>query len=688
MDINPAKKRVAISAGPIPAKLDPVKFVTNRFKGGLALKTAAYLASQPDFEVTLVMWKNAVADGIPSGIKKLATVEDVFEYYDWFAANAKNYDAFVMAAAVANLTPVHPYEQKFPSHLYKPGEEFDIKFMIAPRAIDAIKQLNPRACLIGYKLYDEPDDGKLADIARHTLADTKANVIFANHPETAKNKKIAVTADGSAIPMDFNQHLEFMAKAIRQTYFITEIEPLSESEQADPDIREALATVKMYEQTFDKYGTVAVPVANHDKMFATTSRGHKSGPVIVRNVDGAAGYVTASGKATLNAPALGKLLERADFQGIVIHRHYGDPNADPKLVRRYENRYADCRPDPSLYVFPGTIDEYDRAKNVACTQAVAWFQPYHGYLSFKPFESVDWERYGELFPERYFRPQAEMLDIVKHFRDRGLDVLEIGGNRHPAGNLSYDPYVEPDPGSARRVTEKDIAGRVFPLAVCFNSVNYLSRAEIADFIAHSGAFMANTFRQAPEEKATSEEYAVLDRRHGEAMVRHGLRLPGDGLMRHRFHAYNKLDFEGLGLACWEYGTNSMVAYRNLSVDMGRSALTEHAAETGIRKEGHAMLHIVNAYRQDEPSLILRVKSDLPSSSLEQAARDAVKDFLENGGLEADNALSATCGNFDWGGLALWLPERFAKAHGFEILDASVADLTVRHGESLLPENTR
>lgn len=101
-----------------------------------------------------------------------------------------------------------------------------------------------------------------------------------------------------------------------------------------------------------------------------------------------------------------------------------------------------------------------------------------------------------------------------------------------------------------------------------------------------------------------------------------------------------------------------------------------------------MVHVIDAYRQDEPSLVLRVKSDLPSEGLEQAARDAVKDFLENGGLEAGNAMSATCGIFNWGDLALWLPEKFAKAHGFEILDARVADLTVHHDESLLPGNMR
>lgn len=45
---------------------------------------------------------------------RVDTVNDVFEYYDWITANARNFDAFIMAAAVANLTPVHPYEGKFP----------------------------------------------------------------------------------------------------------------------------------------------------------------------------------------------------------------------------------------------------------------------------------------------------------------------------------------------------------------------------------------------------------------------------------------------------------------------------------------------------------------------------------------------------------------------------------------------
>lgn len=570
-------KKIVVTCGPIPAKLDSVKYLTNMFKGGLAFRTASYLAAEPDFEVTVLCWKRTPIPKDNADWHALVTVDDVFEYYDWIVAHAKDYDAFVMAAAVANLTPVHPWEGKFPSHEYKPGEEFDIRFMIAPRAIDAIKPLNPRACVIGYKLFDADSDEALVDIARHTLADARANVIFANHPATAKSRKIAVTADGSAIPMNFDQHLAFMAYAIRQEYFMTELEPLTEAEQADPDIREALMTVGMYDQTFDRYGTVAVPVANHEGMFATTSRGHEKSPVIVRSIDGAAGVVTASDKATLNAPALSVLLKKNNYEGIVVHRHFDDEVADKDIVARYKSRFSDCPPDPSDYVFPGTLDEYDYAKFAACDGTVSWFQAYHGYLSFKPIEKVDWTRYGELFPDRYFKPQPEMLALVQAFRERGQDVLEIGGNRRPMGNLSYDPYCEPEPGFARAVSHDELVSKGFPLVVCFNAVNYLSRAEIAEILYHSGAFAANTFRKAPDEKVSELEYAVLDTGRNEPVVRHGLWLNGDGLMRHRFHAYDKSDFEGMGLRCWEYGKNSMVVYKGLDLSMGRSGLTEHAA---------------------------------------------------------------------------------------------------------------
>lgn len=54
-------KKILITVGPIPARLDSVKFITNRFKGGLALKTAEWLKGK-GHQVTIVHWKNNIVD--------------------------------------------------------------------------------------------------------------------------------------------------------------------------------------------------------------------------------------------------------------------------------------------------------------------------------------------------------------------------------------------------------------------------------------------------------------------------------------------------------------------------------------------------------------------------------------------------------------------------------------------------
>ncbi|MCM1296529.1 MAG: phosphopantothenoylcysteine decarboxylase, partial [Muribaculaceae bacterium] len=484
-------KKVAISVGPIPARLDSVKFITNRFKGGLAAQTAAALAEY-GHEVTVVAWAYTANTALAElenhpNVKEIVRVKDVFDYYDWFAANAKDFDAFVMAAAVANLTPVKPYEGKFPSHNYRPGDEFDIKFMIAPRAIDAIKPLNPRCCLVGYKLFDTDDEDELIEIAKHTLADARANLIFANTPKTAKSRKIAVTADGSVIPCDFSEHIGLIHKAIMQNYYRTETAPLSESEQADPDIREALASVAAYEPTFPGHGTVAVPVKNRPGMFATTGRGHRSGPVLVRSVDHEGLTVNASGKATLNAPAMETALAAGQYRKIAVHRHFDDPLCDRGAAAAHAMFPDDS---PLRYIFPGT-DEEAGFVDAAIEPGTGVSEPYHGYIMLKDITPVDWGAYLDTFPGKYFSQPAAMLGLLENARKSGVTAIEIGGNRKPMAPFSYDPYVAPDPEYAQPVSHGELVSKQWPLAVCFNAIAYLSRAEISEILAHCDRFVAN-----------------------------------------------------------------------------------------------------------------------------------------------------------------------------------------------------
>lgn len=560
----PTGKNIVISCGPIPARLDAVKFITNRFKGGLAIKTAKELTNR-GHTVTIVAWdytdiptdimapKPAVQNGETityPGIKEVIRVHDVFDYYNWFKEHANDYDAFIMAAAVANLTPVQPYPNKFPSHKYKPGKEFDIKFMIAPRAIDIIKKINPRTCLIGYKLFDEPNDDKLIEIARHTRADAKANIIFANRPSEAKTRKIAVTADNAAFSCNFDEHVDLIDRAIRQTYFRTEVSPLTEQEQSDPDVTAALAMVRYFETTFDKHGTVAIPAGNG--RFATTARGHKDKePVLVRSVDPNNHIIYASGKATLNAPMLSNLVDNGHY---VVHRHYDDPKAAKAPERKY--------------IFPGTVEEYDSTRIDNPIMRIE--QPHHGYIQVMSFKGINWDEYHKTFPERYFTTRCDesIRQRIQDCKHLGRPTLEIGGNNEPIGEYSYDPYVLPK-NDSKPVTMEDILDMEFEFTFCRNAICYLHQSELSTILKHSETFMANAPAIMPDFHTRNNEVAVKikakDANNQDIeLVMHYLILDDDQIIQHSFYVRDYHFYEKLGLTVTKLDGNTIILTKGIN----------------------------------------------------------------------------------------------------------------------------
>ena len=370
--------KILLTLGPIPARLDSVKYITNRFHGGLALKTAKTLATF-GHEITLVHWRHAKIDSkndlAGTSYFPVILVDDVHDYYR--KALDFEADAYVLAAAVANLGPVTPMEGKFPSHNYKEGDVFPIDFTIMPRVIDAIKKRYPRSTLIGYKLFDGTD-AELVEAARHTLEDSRANLVFANHPDWAKERKIAITSDGAAFNLSFNEHIRLIDRLVNERFYRTE---LCDCPYVDPELQEHLAELfRTYPRTTERgqvHGTFAL--RTYGDAFATTSRGHRSaGPVFVAGVDHDALVVQTSGKATLNAPLLHKVLVDNPGVNIVIHDH--------------RSLYHPIQPD---YQFPGSTGDL-----LNCPKHYSKFVidlPHHGYLAGFP----DMEAYRSFMEEIY-----------------------------------------------------------------------------------------------------------------------------------------------------------------------------------------------------------------------------------------------------------------------------------------------
>lgn len=564
-------KKIVISCGPIPACVDSVKYITNRFKGGLAFRTANALLQDRNNEVTVVKWEYTQIPSGSSQFKEVVNVKDVEDYYQWFCDHACDYDAFIMAAAVANLEPVSPWPGKFPSHEYQEGDHFPIEFKIAPRAIDAIKKRNPRACLIGYKLFDTDSVSELGDIAEKTLRESKANVIFANTPHNAADWKLAVMQDGTRLEMSFEEHIKFIEKAINAEFFQTAVTPLTEEEQRDIEIRKAFAVVEMFEQTFPGHGTVAVPVAG-TQMFATTARGHQGGPVLVRNVRTQERIVEASGKATLNAPTLGLLLHNAAMGGnfspcdeplILLHRHYDDP------------RYYVKESTPIIqYEFPGSYQEMMAVQRKMLDVFTGVAVEGHGVYYFRRMRPVDWDQYYSVFPARYFSAPPEIADAIH--RHEGQETLEIGGNSHVETKYSYDPYVPAE--NAINQNKSEVLNSRYDLVVAKNSINYLEQEFIQAVLARTNEFIANTFLVPPEKKVTDTEAAVYD--ESSRRIYHHLLTDSDDVMVHDFFAYTQKDYEVMGFKVTPYGKNSAI----LHYMAGRNYSKKSESETSCPDE--------------------------------------------------------------------------------------------------------
>lgn len=310
-------KQILISCGPIPGKLDSVKYITNRFKGGLAFKTAESLASfqlhrEGEFEVTVLKWRFTEYDNKMN--LNVVNVDDIYQYFDYIINN--QYDAYILAAAVANLIPSNPWEGKFPSHNYKVGDKFNIEFTIAPRAIDEVKKRYPRATLIGYKLFDGEEQA-LINAGWETLLHSKANCVFCNHPATAKNEKIALLPDGTIHKMNWNEHIQFIRRILQLRWYSTEVKDM---EPVDADLSGKLKTlldiVKVRKGSYD-FGTIATCI---DNQLIATSRG-KKGDLFVRcesvNNDD---LKIVGQKMTLNIPIINYLISNREGY-VVIHGH-------------------------------------------------------------------------------------------------------------------------------------------------------------------------------------------------------------------------------------------------------------------------------------------------------------------------------------------------------------------------------
>lgn len=102
-------KRILVSAGPTQEAIDPVRFISNHSSGKMGFEIAGAL-TEKGAEVILVSGPSALT--LPSQKIKRIDVRSASDMHNACIMEFKNCDAAIMAAAVADFTPVVVASQK------------------------------------------------------------------------------------------------------------------------------------------------------------------------------------------------------------------------------------------------------------------------------------------------------------------------------------------------------------------------------------------------------------------------------------------------------------------------------------------------------------------------------------------------------------------------------------------------
>lgn len=163
-------KKALVTAGPTYEALDPVRFIGNHSSGKMGYAIADELASR-GAEVTLISGPVAIQ---PKSKKiKLVSVTSADEMYESCIAASTNYDIAVMAAAVADYTPVEVADQK----IKKTDGELTLKLKKTKDILGSLgKTKSVSQTLVGFALETQDERAN----AQKKLTDKNADLIILN----------------------------------------------------------------------------------------------------------------------------------------------------------------------------------------------------------------------------------------------------------------------------------------------------------------------------------------------------------------------------------------------------------------------------------------------------------------------------------------------------------------------------
>ena len=171
-------KKILITGGPTPAKIDDVRMLTTKFTGSLAVKMAQeafYLGA----DVTLLLGKTGIT--VP-GYLQTQYHEDYEAYQEHvFAALEQGQDIAVFSAAVADYLPTEHVTGKIPSG----GALQQIVLKPSRKIIREVREKFPDLFMVTFKYEDGVSTEELLEKANKSLQ-TGYQLVIANRAEDMK----------------------------------------------------------------------------------------------------------------------------------------------------------------------------------------------------------------------------------------------------------------------------------------------------------------------------------------------------------------------------------------------------------------------------------------------------------------------------------------------------------------------
>lgn len=213
-----AGKKVLVTAGPTQEAIDPVRYITNHSSGKMGYALALEAAYR-GYEVTLVSGRTNLT--VPAFIN-LVTVTSAAEM-DEAVEHSADADIVIMAAAVADYTPIHTASQK----IKKQDREESLELK---RTVDILKALGekkkPGQFLCGFSMETE----RLLENSRHKLETKNLDMIVANN---LKVKGAGFETDTNVVTLitqDSEIKLPLASKSVIAGGILDEIESILHTE--------------------------------------------------------------------------------------------------------------------------------------------------------------------------------------------------------------------------------------------------------------------------------------------------------------------------------------------------------------------------------------------------------------------------------------------------------------------------